>query len=354
MATRKKSTPSILSVASDQYKETLIRQLNTLNASRNVKDAVSSLTAYVRHNKLRGVRVPARGFGEGTTSFGNLAHLALSGFPVSEEDSSRLTGWLMSRKVEVSDDADDADGAVVSKTVVDVQGAIRLKAAEFIGENLEGVIDDGDFAFDLGRLLKGAELGAPILRLVGEFVESKRVYFESVAKESDKEIKSAHKHLNLKKIVSMLERWSNDVSLALAQKKANRKPTVRKPKTATQQTAKLSVLKEYTTTPGNTLQGLPATSLIGASQAWIYNTKNKKLIVLRSEDRLGLQCRGMAIQNYDVLTSEMRTLRKPDETIKEMLKAGKVNLRKLMDNLSTKKQEANPRISKDHIILRVL
>lgn len=351
MASRKKSTPSILSVATDEYKETLIKQLNKLNADRNVKDAVSSLTAYVKHNKLRGVRVPARGFGEGTTSFGNLAHLALSGFPVSEEDTSRLDAWLMSRKVEASHE--DADGAVVSK-VVDVQSAIRLKASEFIGENLEAVIDDGDFAFDLGRVLKGAELGAPILRIVGEFVESKRVYFESVAKENDKEIKAAHKHLNVKKIVSMLERWSNDVALALAQKKANRKPTVRKPKTATQQTAKLSVLKEYTTTPGNTLVGLPATSMIGASQAWIYNTKNKKLIVLRSEDRLGLQCRGMAIQNYDVLTSEMRTLRKPDETIKEMLKAGKVNLRKLMDNLSTKKQEANPRISKDHIILRVL
>jgi hypothetical protein len=49
-----------------------------------------------------------------------------------------------------------------------------------------------------------------------------------------------------------------------------------------------------------------------------------------------------------------RTLRKPDVITKQVLEAGKVQLRKVLTDLTTTETKLNGRINADTILLRVL
>jgi hypothetical protein len=357
MATRgKKSAPSFIPKTNDEYIISMIKEMNRMNTTEGLKEAVSYLSLFASKKNLlqKGAKVPAKGYGAGTLTFGWVAAMSLNGFPLKSEDEMRVTEFIIENSAKNTEKDDEITDSVVEKTKPNIQDAINAKAAEFIG-NLEGVIDDADFSFNMDNSLKSAELGLPVIKIVEKWLKRKNYEFSEILTTDDKELKNSYKHINSKKMVAMLEKWQNVVDTALQHKKANRKPITKKQKTPLQQTAKLKVLKTFELTPGSSIQGLPATSLIGVEQAWVYNTKTKKITVYRSPDnRIGIQCRGTSLQNFDVTNSECRTLRKPAEFIKEVNKAGKVALRKLIDTLTTKATPANGRLNEHSIIIRVL
>jgi hypothetical protein len=60
------------------------------------------------------------------------------------------------------------------------------------------------------------------------------------------------------------------------------------------------------------------------------------------------------LQGYDPDTSVQRTLRKPADITKQVMEAGKVQLRKVLTDLTTTETKLNGRINADTILLRVL
>ena len=93
---------------------------------------------------------------------------------------------------------------------------------------------------------------------------------------------------------------------------------------------------------------------MGASQVWVYNCKYKKLAVYRSESAPGIQVKGSAMQNYMPEASEQKALRKPAETLKYLLTAGKIQLRKIITDLTTKVSPVTGRLNEDCVIVRVI
>jgi hypothetical protein len=94
--------------------------------------------------------------------------------------------------------------------------------------------------------------------------------------------------------------------------------------------------------------------LIGATQVWLYNTKYQSLSVYNATPLAGIGVKGTTLTNYDTDQAISKKLRKPDEAIQKLLTAGKVELRKFMDNLTTKPGNANGRINNNTIILKVV
>ena len=68
----------------------------------------------------------------------------------------------------------------------------------------------------------------------------------------------------------------------------------------------------------------------------------------------GFSVRGTSLQGYDPDTSVQRTLRKPDVITKQVMEAGKVQLRKILSDLTTTESKLNGRINSETILLRVL
>jgi hypothetical protein len=154
-----------------------------------------------------------------------------------------------------------------------------------------------------------------------------------------------------KKTLTFYQTIDDDCSRYLGNKKTIRKPRKVKEKPVQKLIEKLNYQKEF---PPLKIVSINPADIIGANQLWTYNTKTKKLTKYDSVGPAGLQVKGASIIGFDVDTSSVKRLRKPDETIQQLLKAGKVTLRKFMDEVKTIHATPNGRINTDTILLRVI
>ena len=93
---------------------------------------------------------------------------------------------------------------------------------------------------------------------------------------------------------------------------------------------------------------------MGAEVVWVYNVKNRKLGRYVAEDQGGvLGVKGTSIIGFDANKSTQKTLRKPDEQIKQFLASSKVELRKYLENIKTTEIKLNGRINADTILLKI-
>jgi hypothetical protein len=134
-------------------------------------------------------------------------------------------------------------------------------------------------------------------------------------------------------------------------KKATKKAAVRKPPQKEKLVAKLKYMKNDTTTK---LVSVNPVDIIGATELWVYNTKTRKLGKYVAEEMGGaLGVKGTAITGFNESKSVQKTLRKPEVQLKEFLAAGKIQLRKFLDDIKATDIKLNGRINQDTILLKV-
>ena len=94
--------------------------------------------------------------------------------------------------------------------------------------------------------------------------------------------------------------------------------------------------------------------IVGAQELWVYNTKSRKIGKYVAEDMGGaLSVKGTTITGYNANNSVQKTLRKPLEQLTEFKAAGKVQLRKFIDDIKAVDIKLNGRINEDVILLKV-
>lgn len=130
-----------------------------------------------------------------------------------------------------------------------------------------------------------------------------------------------------------------------------RKPREKKVKSAVDQVSKMKYQKEF---PQLKIVSVNPAEVVGCKQLWTYNTKYKKLTRYDASGPNGIQVKGTTLIGYDVETSLTKSLRKPDITIQQLLGAGKVALRTILDELKTNETKPNGRINTDTVLLRVI
>jgi hypothetical protein len=141
--------------------------------------------------------------------------------------------------------------------------------------------------------------------------------------------------------------------------KATRKP--RKPKvySADKLVAKLKYAK---VDPKYKLASVNPADIIGANELWVFNTKTRKLgkYVAKNIDPKGmrregsgLSVKGTTILGFDEASSIQKTLRKPDVQLKEFKDAGKVKLRKFLDEIPTTDTKLNGRCNPETVLLKI-
>jgi len=176
------------------------------------------------------------------------------------------------------------------------------------------------------------------------------------------QIKEGYGHIKkaeAKKIVTALESLLEACDFVIESSKATRK--TRKPKA--KPAAKVVEKMKYKQTDDKyKLASIDPASIVGASTLWVFNTKTRKLgkYVAAEVDPTGagregsgLSVKGTTIIGFDEAQSVQKTLRKPDEILKDFKSAGKVKLRKFMDEIKTTDTKLNGRINLDTILLKV-
>ena len=132
--------------------------------------------------------------------------------------------------------------------------------------------------------------------------------------------------------------------------KVNRKPRAKKAQPKEKIVAKLKYAKSNEQLK---LVSINPTDIIGAKELWVYNTKSRKLGKYVAADFQELGVKGTSITGYNENNSVQKTLRKPEEQLKEFKAAGKVQLRKFLDEIKAVDIKLNGRINEEIILLKV-
>ena len=177
------------------------------------------------------------------------------------------------------------------------------------------------------------------------------------------QLKEGYAHLkkaDIKTFVTAIENLLQALDFVIETAKATRSPRKSKPKSATKLVEKLKFAK---TDDKYSLASVSPDQIIGASELWVFNVKTRKLgkYVAKNidptgqgRDGSGLQVKGTTIIGYNESESIQKTLRKPAEQLKEFKAAGKVKLRKFMDDIATTDTKLNGRCNPDTVLLKVV
>ena len=176
------------------------------------------------------------------------------------------------------------------------------------------------------------------------------------------QLKEGYAHVkkaDIKKLRTAISELMVALDFIIDQAKATRKPRKAKPRSADKVISKLKFLKvdeKYK------LASINPIDVVGANELWVFNVKTRKLgkyiaSVIDPKglgrEGTGLSVKGTTIIGFDEKLSVQKTLRKPDEQLKEFKGAGKVALRKFLEDINTTDTKLNGRCNLDTVLLKV-
>ena len=176
------------------------------------------------------------------------------------------------------------------------------------------------------------------------------------------QLKEGYAHLkkaDIKMFTTAIEELVTALDFVIDTAKATRAPRKAKPKSATKLVEKLKFLK---VDEKFKLASVSPDQIIGATELWVFNVKTRKLgkYVAKNPDPTGmgrdgsgLQVKGTTILAYDEEQSIQKTLRKPVDQLKDFKNAGKVKLRKFLEDIATTDTKLNGRCNPETILLKV-
>jgi hypothetical protein len=187
---------------------------------------------------------------------------------------------------------------------------------------------------------------------VVEWAEKQLFELQEAIDKLDPQLVEAYSHLSTKRkkdFVGWYEGIIADAKRFGANTKTVRKTRVKKPTSVEKQLSKLKYLKE---SPEDKLVSINPSQIIGATELWTYNIKYKALTRYIAESGAGFEIKGTTLTKYDQSTSLTRKLRKPEQTLAEVLTSSKTKAAKSFDALTTKASVPNGRMNEDTIILK--
>ena len=304
-------------------------------------------------------------------TMGAVAACLIKGMPSVREDfnDGRDTAvWLRARINEVieqgRDDIDDSDVIVEVKKDVytpSIQERLRevsLGMTEEIETAIEAFQTDPETfdpkAFKVLNLLKAKQAKAAHARIIRDFYSQNLTeLLELSSGKADEQLREGYSHRSKKQIksfIAFLQEIESACNMLMQEAKVNKKPRAKKAVSKDKIIAKLKYKKSDE--PLKLVSVNPA-DIIGAQELWIFNSKTRKLGKYVAAEFQELGIKGTTITGFNEMKSVQKTLRKPAEQLKAFKEAGKVVLRKFLEEINAVDTKMNGRINEDIMLLKV-
>ena len=305
-----------------------------------------------------------------SNTMGGIASCLLRGMPEQRDDfnnGSNTKEWLINSinitinadKTEIeSDEETEIKQPVPSVNIQERVREVSLRMTEEIEDAIEVWITTPD-KFDpkqikILNLLKGKEAKPAHARLIKDFYSSGLTEITEVITGIDEDLKEAYNHRNKKQLNNLLlfyKEIDTACSMLMEEAKVTRKPRVKKSVPKDKIVEKLKYLKTFEPLK---LVSINPTDILGATELWIYNAKTRKLGKYVADELVGpLSVKGTTLVGYDEHKSVQKTVRKPEEKLAEFKKAGKIALRKFLEDINATDTKMNGRINEDIILLKI-
>ena len=324
------------------------------------KDARDMIVNYLEtHDRKADVRL-LKGIPDSAVRLttGWLCRMSMVGLELSEKEElslqSQLREILDSKQNEVEEVSDEP---VVAKP--NIQDRLREKASECNGE-IDGLFDEFLLAgskmtadFKPIVLMRGLNIAPQMVSQISDNWKRKLEEFERVVEGKDAQLVEGYSHLTkiqLRNVIKFCEAVINDCGAYVQIKKVERKPRKVKAVPPEKKAAKFKIQVEFAELK---LKSLPAASLVDKSEAWLYDSKKRKLIhVVADEYTKVFTVKNNAIIGFSTVETVQKTVRKPAETLKAIQAAGKPAARKLFKDLKTTETAFNGRGTENLVILK--
>ena len=289
-----------------------------------------------------------------------LARMSLRGLELNEHETSvlendiaRLVKLVNKPEVVVKEEEPKENNRP------NVQEIMREKARDAAGE-LESIFDEfiteGKVSQKTVDLVSKFNVMPQHIPLIVEIWKRKMDEFTEVSEGNDDQLNEAYGYMGkvkLRNTIKFIEQVLGDLNSYISIKKASKTPRKRKAVPVEKIVAKLKYLKEFKDAVNKLdLISVHPTKLHGASEAWVYDTAKRKLHhYIADEYSKSFTVKGNTILGFDTNQSEVKTLRKPGEQIREVM-GSKPAARKYFKDIKAVATTPNGRFNDAMIILK--
>ena len=339
----------------------MLKAFTWYNYHYGKKDAKDMIAHWLEHNDRPKDAKLIRGIPDSqirsTTAW--VCRMNLIGLALSEHELSVIDGQIsdmMRIKQEVVRVVTEEETTQARLTI---QDHLRERMSECAGE-LEGMFDD--FLQQGAKLtaefkpmshIRGRNVAPQMIGTISAIWKDRLAEFEETVEGRDADLVEAYSHLSkiqLRNCVKFCELVINDCASYVQIKKVERKPRAKKAISPEKLSAKFKYLKDFAEL--KLVSQAPA-SLVNASEAWLYDTKKRKLIHVVADSHVGsFTIKGTSIVAFDAVNSSQKTLRKPAEQIKSIVSVGKPAARKVYKDIKSTEIQFNGRGNEHLIILK--
>jgi hypothetical protein len=324
------------------------------------KDAREMIVNYLeRHDRKADVRL-LKGVPDSSIRLttGWLCRMSMVGLELSEQEQIKLDNML--KEILTSKQEEIAEVVEVDTTPrITIQDRLREKVSECNGE-LDGLFDEFMLAGSKMNadykpivLMRGLNVAPQMVSQISDNWKRKLEEFERVVEGKDPQLVEAYSYLSkiqLRNVIKFCEAVINDCGAYVQIKKVERKPRKVKAVPPEKKAAKFKVLAEFAELK---LKSLPAASLVDKAEAWLYDTKKRKLIhVVADSYTQAFTVKNNSVIGFSTVETLQKTVRKPADVVKAIQAAGKPAARKIYKDLTTTETPWNARGSENLIILK--
>ena len=339
----------------------LTRAFNWYNYFYGKKEAKEFVCNYLDvHERAKDAKkIRAMGDSQMRLTTGWLARMSLMGLQLDEHEQIKLDNMikeLLDIKEAVKEEVAEEDAPAKPN----IQDRLREKVSECLGE-LDGMFDEFIVAgaklnadYKPVSLMRSMNIAPQMISMIKDAWAKKLAEFEDVVEGKDADLVKAYDFLTktqLKQCVKFAELVLADCGSYVQIKKVERKPRKVKPVSPEKKAAKFKIQAAF---PELKLTSLPASQLVDKSEAWLYDTKKRKLIHLVADDYAKVfTIKNNTIIGFNTVETVQKTLRKPAEQLKQITGVGKPAARKTFKDIKATEVAWNPRGNENLVILRV-
>jgi hypothetical protein len=324
------------------------------------KDARDMIVNYLEaHDRKADVRL-LKGIPDSAIRLttGWLCRMSMVGLELLDTEQLKLENQLSeilhSKQNEV---AEVVEESAASKP--NIQDRLREKASECNGE-LDGMFDEFMLSgakltadFKPVTIMRGLNVAPQMISQILDNWKRKLSEFEAVVEGKDAQLVEAYSYLSkiqLRNVVKFCEAVINDCGAYVQIKKVERKPRKVKAVPPEKRAAKFKMLAEFAELK---LKSLPAASLVDKAEAWLYDSKKRKLIHLVADSHTqAFTVKNNSVIGFSTVETMQKTLRKPAEQLKGIVGAGKPAARKAFKDIKATETAWNARGTENLIILK--
>jgi hypothetical protein len=330
---------------------------NYFYSKKDAKDFIAYyLDAHNRNQEAKKIRALPDSQIHLTTGW--LCRMSTMGLELSEPEQAKLDAFIQDALTD--EESTEPEARVEAKVAgPSIQDRLREKASEAAGD-LEGLFDDFIAAgakmsaqFQPITIIRGHNVAPQLIHQIQQIWKRHLTELEAAVVGKDAQLVEGYGYLTktqLKQLVKFAEQVITDCNNYVQIKKVERKPRKVKSVPPEKRAAKFKVLMEFAELK---LKGLPAASLVDKAEAWLYDTKKRKLIHLVADSHTqAFTVKSNSIIGFSTIETMQKTVRKPADVVKAVQAAGKPAARKIYKDLTTTETPFNGRGTENLVILK--